>query len=125
MSSLQLSTNDAANPRTISILAGVMRRINNKWILLDDVGHAPIGLQPNITEPTIHTIEVKFDKKYHKVLTCSITGDETYARNGFVFGGSCLFDRVVIHHSCKGVQSTNAQLSLSGSNIWISIMMFD
>jgi hypothetical protein len=125
MSVLQLTTSDAANPRTVSILAGVMRRLNNKWVLLDDAGHAPIGLKTDITEPTPHTIEVKFDKKYHKVLTCSITPDETYARNGFIFGGSCLYDRVVIHHSKNGVQSTNSQLSISGSNIWISIMMFD
>lgn len=124
MSLLQINTNESV-PRKVSILAGVIRRINNKWILLDDPGHSPIGLKFEIKEPTENTIEVLFDKRYSKVLTCSITADETYARNGFLFGGSCLFDRVVIHHSLKGVQSKNNQLSIAGSNIWISIMMFD
>lgn len=124
MSILRLKT-DETNPRQVSILAGVMRRINGSWILLNDTGHASIGLLPNITEPTPNTIQVLFDKTYFKVLTCSITPDETYARSGFIFGGSCLYDRVIIHHSKDGVQSSNNQLEISGSNIWISIMMFD
>ncbi len=124
MSELSLRTNDSS-PRSISILAGVIRRNNNKWELLSDPGHHSIGLKGNITEPTPSSIQVNFDKKYSRVLTCSITADETYAKKGFVFGGSCGFDKVIIFHSRAGVETKNSDLNIQGSNIWIQIMMFD
>lgn len=124
MSVLQLQTNDSA-PRTVSILAGVIRRVNNKWVLISDVGHQSVGLKPNISEPSSSSIQVNFDKKYAQVLTCSVTADETYSRSGFVFGGSCGFDKVIIYHSRAGVPTKNTDLNLPGSNIWIHIMMFE
>jgi hypothetical protein len=124
MSLLQLTTSESA-PRKVSILAGVIRKVNNKWILIEDAGHAPIGLKHEIREPNTKSIEVLFDKKYSKVLTCSITGDETYTTHGFSFGASCGLDKLIINHACRGVESTNSQLGIAGSNIWISVMMFD
>lgn len=124
MSELTLKTNDSAG-RTVSILAGVIRRVSNNWVLVTDAGHQSVGLKANITEPTASSIRVNFDKKYAKVITCSVTADETYAKHGFVFGGSCGFDKVIIYHSRAGVPTKNSDLNLPGSNIWIHIMMFD
>lgn len=124
MSVLQITTNESA-PRKVNILAGTIRRANGKWTLLNDVGHSPIGLNPVITEPTMQSIEVKFDKKYSKVLSCSVTADESYTAQGFQFGASCGLDKIIIHHSRRGIQSNNSELNISGSNIWISIMMYD
>ncbi|MCC7029883.1 MAG: hypothetical protein IT257_06220 [Chitinophagaceae bacterium] len=125
MSELSLRTNDSTQ-RSISILAGVIRRnSNNKWELLSDPGHHSIGLKANISEPTDSSIQVNFDKKYSRVLTCSVTADETYAQRGFVFGGSCGFDKLIIYHSKAGAPTKNSDLSIAGSNIWIQVMMFD
>lgn len=124
MSNLIIKTNDSA-PRSISILAGVIRRINNKWVLLNDAGHRPIGLNPNITEPNSRTIQVMFDKTYSQVLSCAITPDDTYAERGIVFGASVSLDKVYIKHSRAGVIISNTELSIPSSNIWIYIMMYD
>ncbi|HQW46151.1 MAG: hypothetical protein IPF62_16755 [Bacteroidetes bacterium] len=124
MSVLKLHTNESS-PRTVVVIAGVIRRINNKWQLINDQGHAPIGLKANITEPTTSSIQVNFEKSYAQVLTCSITADETYARRGFVFGGSCGLDKVIIYHSRAGEATLNTDLNILGSNIWIHVMMYE
>jgi hypothetical protein len=123
MSILSLLTTESA-PRKVSIIAGVIRRVNNKWEILSDPGHSPIGLV-NVVENSNNSIQVNFDKTYSRVLTCSITPDETFARRGYVFGGSCGFDKVIIYHSRAGIPTQNNELSIAGSNIWIQIMMFD
>lgn len=125
MSTLSLTTNDSTFSK-VSIIAGVIRRMsNNKWEILGDPGHEPIGFSGVITEPTNSSIKINFDKKYRKVLTCTVTADETYAKKGIVFGGSCGYDQVTIYHSKAGVPTTNNDLNIPGSNIWIYIMMFD
>lgn len=124
MSSLKILTHETS-PRTVAILAGVIRRVNNKWQLINDQGHSSIGLQALITEPTSTSIQVNFEKTYSKVLTCSVTPDETYAKRGIVFGGSCGFDKVIIYHSKGGVATTNSELNIAGSNIWIYILMYE
>jgi hypothetical protein len=82
-------------------------------------------LKHEIREPNSKSIEVLFDKKYSKVLTFTVRGYETYATNGFSFGASCGLEKLIINHTCRGVESTNSQLGIAGSNIWISVMMFD
>ncbi len=124
MSNLQLITNDS-HARKISILAGVIRRINGKWSFINDANHESIGFKPNIIENTNSSIQIMFDKKYSKVLTCSVTADEAYVKNGIQFGASCGLDKVVIFHSRSGSNTTNAQLEINSSNIWIHILMFD
>ncbi len=124
MSNLSINTNDSTSKK-ISVLAGVIRRVNNKWQLINDQGHAPIGLSGVISEPNSTSIQVNFDKTYSKVLTCSVTADEAYAQRGFVFGASCGFDKILIWHSKAGTPTTNTDLNVIGSNIWIHILMYD
>lgn len=124
MSNIIITSNDST-AKKIHILAGVIRKTSAGWELLNNAGHEPVGLNPTITEPTDNTIQVKFDKKYSKVLTCSITSDEAYAENGFVFGGSVALDKVIIKHSKAGKPSKNSELKIPNSNIWIYIMMIE
>lgn len=124
MSLLSIETNEAT-PRKISVLAGVIRRVGNSWIFLNDAGHASIGFTPTITEPSTNSIQINFDKTYSKVLTCIVTPDDTYAQRGIVFGASCGLNKAIIYHSKAGVPTLNSELNITGSNVWIYIMMYD
>lgn len=124
MSTLKITTTDSS-PRSVAILAGVIRRVGNQWHFIDDQAHTPIGFKPAITEPTPASIQVNFERAYSKVLTCTVTADETYAQRGIVFGASCGLDKIVIMHSKAGVPTKNTDLSIPGSNIWIHVMMYE
>ncbi len=124
MSNLVIQTNDSTHSK-IHILAGVIRRTSNGWELINNSGHRSIGLNPTITEPTFNTIEVKFDRKYSRVLTCTITADETYTERGFMFGASVGLDKLIIKHSKAGSPTKNTDLNIPNSNIWIYVMMFE
>ncbi|HMN33017.1 MAG TPA: hypothetical protein PKA54_06565 [Chitinophagaceae bacterium] len=124
MSNLVIQTNDSTHSN-IHILAGIIRKTSQGWELLNNATHRPVGLNPTITEPSNNTIEVKFDRKYSQVLTCSITADEAYAEKGFMFGASVGLDKLVIKHSKAGAPTKNSDLAIPNSNIWISVMMIE
>jgi len=67
-------------------LGGVIRNTAGTWAFINDAGHVPLNLT-SISQGST-SIRVNYNKTYTKVVTFSVTPDETYAEIGISAGAS-------------------------------------
>jgi hypothetical protein len=111
------------NQSKIVTIGGTIRNAGDGWHLLDNNGHNPLNITGvNTTDEAV----VIFYDTYEKVISFSVTPDETMTSEGFTVGASVGFDRAVISIYDKDHQLINPMDYINGSgNIWISGMFED
>ncbi|MBP6624370.1 MAG: hypothetical protein KA198_04320 [Chitinophagaceae bacterium] len=113
----------------VDTLSCVLRCENSHWNFIQDTGHQPIKIK-NV-QTLQGKIQVNYARSYDKVLSHSLSLDETYSRNELCI---CAGSSVGISHSLIEIYKTiihqgklqrvlafNQELSIPGSNIWFTV----
>lgn len=99
-------------------IGGVIRNTGNGWVLLDNEGHEPLNI---INVETTNGAIIIYYSDYDKVITFSVTPDETMAAEGYSMGASVGLNKAIISVFDKDHNLINPNnYSNSSGNIWIS-----
>lgn len=113
----------------VDTLSCVLRCENSHWNIIEDNGHLPVKIKS--VQTMQGKIQVNYTRSYDKVLSHSLSLDETYCRSELCL---CAGSSVGISHSLIEIYKTiihqgklqrvmafNQELSIPGSNIWFTV----
>jgi len=104
-------------------IGGTIRNSGDGWYLLDNDGHEPLNiLKVETTDKNI----IIYYTGYSKVISFSVTPDETMGAEGYTVGASVGLDHTIINVYDKDHNLINPYDYINGGgNIWISGMFKD
>jgi len=101
-------------------IGGTIRNVGDGWFLLDNDGHETLNI---IKVETTDKNIIIYYTEYNKVISFSVTPDETMAGEGYTFGASVGLDNAVINVYDKDHNLINPNDYINGGgNIWINGM---
>lgn len=98
------------------------------WHIINDAGHRPVGITGVTTHPT--HLEIQHAVGAIRVVTSSVTVDETFAASGLHVGASVgqAFSRIELFDGCPSMANPAvpldpATVSAPYGNVWVYLLL--
>jgi hypothetical protein len=105
----------------LAIIAGALRNTGTGWHVIDDTGHEPSGIT-GLIQQADH-LEVQHAVGAVRVVSMTVTVDETYAGTGLRVGASAgkTLSRIYLYAGADGSPAVDpATVCATNGNLWIS-----
>lgn len=100
--------------------ACLRRKSLTEWCVLDDAGHAPVGVG-RVEIVGKNRVRVHYDFTAEKVVTFTVTPDEQFAAANVRCGASvgCAYADIFFYMGASQTPVDPGLLSRAGANIWV------